>query len=341
MKKKLFFVLLSALLLASCGDGDVLGVKETSIYSTGKVLDVLVVANHDAFSKPTTELIDSIFTQPPRFFVNSEQRFNLLRLPLDKLQGNRVFQSYRSIVVCNVAKGNSNNVSLERNKWVRPQVCVMVSASCEDSLRALLRRYEPQIVNAFYDVEHQRFIELYSGSARNSTIIGNVKKKYGFSIAVANTFRWLKEQDDFVWIQEKLVEPNDKIVLSNLLIHTVSYEGQSQFQREQLLDRLDNILRRYVPDATGGYPGIERDSTLCELLTTQVDYPGAKYCIHTQGWWGLRGTDNRMGGPVVAYSILSPDEKTIVDVIGFVYAPKHNKRDFLLKLESMCYSIRW
>ena len=343
MKKTLFFVLMAAVMFASCGEGDILGVKKTKFYSTGKVLDVLVVANHDALSKPTRDLLDSVFKQPQRCFPPQmiEPRFNMVTLPSNKLEGNRVFQSYRSIVKCDIAKDNPNKVFLERDKWVAPQVYVQISASCEDSLRALLRRFEPQMVNAFYDVERHRFIELYSGSAGNGSVTKKVKEKYGFSVVVGNTFHWLKEKDDFVWIQEKLTEANDKVVLSNLLIQTTPYVSQDQFKRDQLLDRLDTMLCRYVPDGTGGYPGIERDTTLCKLLTTSVKYPDSEYCIHTRGWWGLVNTDNMMGGPFVAYSILSPDGKTIVDVMGFVYGPKHRKRDFLMKLESMCYSVKW
>lgn len=334
MKKTVFFVL-SVLLFVSCE------IKESKIYSTGKVLDVLVVANHDALSKATNDLIDSILSQPPACFAQNEPRFNKVDLPLDKLEGNKVFQSYRSIVKCDIGKDNPDKVFIERDKWVRPQVYIHISASCEDSLRALLRRYEAQMVKVFYDVERQRFVELYSGSAGNKTIAEKVKKKYGFSIAVGSTFHWLKEQDDFVWIQERLVEKDDKTVLSNLLIQTTPYVSQDQFQKERLLDRLDTMLCRYVPVEPSGYPGIERDTNLIDVQTSYVDYPGAKYCIYTRGWWGLKGTDFMMGGPIVAYSILSPDGKTIVDVVGFIYARNHKKRDFLMKLESMCYSVRW
>lgn len=48
-----------------------------------------------------------------------------------------------------------------------------------------------------------------------------------------------------------------------------------------------------------------------------------------------------MGGPFVVYSVLSPDGQTVVDVMGLLYAPKHGKRDFLLKLEAMGSSVKW
>ncbi len=336
MKRNVVLILSAMFLFASCE------IKSVEKNSTGKVLDVLVAADHGTLNPSTIDLIDSIFSQPQRCLPQMEPRFNMVKVPSKTLSNDKLFQAYRCIVKCNVDKNNTNKVFIDHDKWVKPQVYVLVSASCEDSLQSLLRKFEPQIVNAFYDTEHQRFINLYSGGGGNSSIVSKIKEKYGFSMAVGSNFRLLKDKDDFVWIQEKLVEQGDKMVLSNLVIQTVPYESQAQFEQKQILDRMDTMLCRYVEGPTSGsYMGIERDTTLCEVLTSYVDYPDAKYCIQTRGLWGLRATDARMGGPFVAYSILSPDGTTIVDVMGFVYAPKHEKRDFLLKVESMGSSIRW
>lgn len=336
MKKNVILVLSVVLTLASCTT------VEFKKNSTGKVLDVLIAANHGSLSQATNDLIDSVFGQPQRCLPQAEPRFNMVKIPLKKLSEDKLFQAFRSIVKCDLNKDNPNKAYIDHNKWVSPQVYVVISASCEDSLRALLRRFEPQIVKAIYDTEHLRYINLFSGSGSNSSIVKKIKEKYGFTASVGSNFRWMKEKDDFVWIQEKLIERPDKVVLSNLCIHTVPYTNQNQFQKDNLLDRLDTILCRYIEGPTpGSYAGIERDTTLCEVLTSVVDYPGSKYCIQTRALWGLRNTDARMGGPLVAYSILSPDGKTIVDMVGFVYAPKLEKRDYLLKLESMASSVRW
>ena len=334
--KNVIFVLAAMLLLASCE------VKRTEKNSTGKVLDVLVAANHGSLSEPTRTLIDSIFSQPQRCLPQVEPRFNLVKIPSDKLANDNLFQAYRCIVKCDLGKNNSNKVFIDHDKWAKPQVYVLVSASCEDSLCALLRKYEPQIVNAIYETEHQRFIALYSGSGGSGAVMDKVKDKFGFSISVGRNYRLLKEQDNFIWAQEKLVEQGEKMVLSNLLIQTTPYVSQEQFGQKQLLDRLDTMLLRYVPGGTpGSYAGIERDTTLCDVLTLYADYPGAKYAVQTRGLWGLRESNNRMGGPFVVYSVLSPDGQTVVDVMGLLYAPKHGKRDFLLKLEALGSSVKW
>lgn len=78
-----------------------------------------------------------------------------------------------------------------------------------------------------------------------------------------------------------------------------------------------------------------------EMESMKVDYPGSDYCIQTHGLWRLMETTDRMGGPFVSYSMLSPDGKDIVDVIGFVYAPRFEKRDYLMQVEGICNSLKW
>lgn len=338
--KKLILALTVLLLVASCDT------KKYSMNSTGRVLDVLVVGNHNDFSQPTTALIDSIFEQPQRCLPQPEPRFNMVKVLPPNFTGEKLMQSYRSIVKCDIATENPDKVFIDHDKWVKPQVYILLSASCEDSLRALLRRFEPQIVEAIYATEHLRYINLFSGSGSNKAVIKHIKDKYGFTMSIGAAYRWLNDpKDDCVWVQEKLIEKvdrGDKMVLSNVLVQATPYESASQFQRENLLNRLDTLMCHYVPGPTeGSYMGIQRDTTLCDLLTSKANYTGSEYCIHTRGHWGLKNTAQRMGGPFVAYSILSPDGTTIVDVVGFVYAPKHEKRDFLLKVESICSSVRW
>ena len=38
---------------------------------------------------------------------------------------------------------------------------------------------------------------------------------------------------------------------------------------------------------------------------------------------------------------LSPDGTQVVDVTGFVYCPRFDKRDYLMQVEGICNSIKW
>ena len=66
---------------------------------------------------------------------------------------------------------------------------------------------------------------------------------------------------------------------------------------------------------------------------------GAQYVIETRGLWRLFG--DFMGGPFVCYSIVSPDGKEVVDLLGYVYCPRFDKRDYMMQVDGICRSIKW
>ena len=76
-----------------------------------------------------------------------------------------------------------------------------------------------------------------------------------------------------------------------------------------------------------------------EILTKVVDIESAKYAVESRGLWRLFG--DFMGGPFVSYTLLSPDGTQLVDITGFVYCPRFDKRDYLMQVDGICRSIKW
>ena len=115
------------------------------------------------------------------------------------------------------------------------------------------------------------------------------------------------------------------------------YQSEEQFLPEKIDNRLDTMMRRHVPGpAEGSYMGTERRMEITHEL---YDYKGSKYCIETRGLWRLFG--DFMGGPFVTYTLLSPDGKQVVEVTGFVYCPRFDKRDYLMQVDGICNSVKW
>ncbi len=329
--KKLFFVLSAVLLFASCNTKQSKALTEKS--SSGKTLEVLLAANQGTYSPATKQLIDSIFRQPQYGLPQAEARFDVTPIAVSKLNSTAMFQKYRNIVVCDVSSKGKDKVYIERDKWAAPQTVVYISARNEESLRDLLRRYEPNMVKSIYDSEHRRMIKAFDAH-KNYDLVQRVKSLFGFEMTFSEEFSWGKGSDGFAWVRKET-----KDFSLDVLIYVTPYRNQGQFEDERLYNRLDTMMRRYVPGPSeGSYMGTERRVA---PISRKVDYPGTQYCIETRGLWGLHNTRDRMGGPFVSYSMLSPDGKDIIDVVGFVYAPRFNKRDYLMQVEGICNSVRW
>ena len=80
------------------------------------------------------------------------------------------------------------------------------------------------------------------------------------------------------------------------------------------------------------------------LLPVALIRDPCPYCVETRGCWRTEG--DFMGGPFVNYVVLSPDNKQVVMLTGYIYYPSGriktlSKRDLLMQAEGICHSLRF
>ena len=319
----------AVLLLTACHSRQNEAIMKKS--SSGKTCEVLLAADRNVYYGDTKALIDSILREPQPGLPQPEPRFDVVNIPVSSLHNTQMFQMHRNIVLCDVNPENPDKVYIGHDKWATPQTMVDIAASSDSALCSLLRRYAESIKREIYRDEHQRIINAFYNN-RNVELMQRVKDKFGFEMTFSEEFRWAKEDGDFAWIRKET-----KDFSLGVLIHTMPYRDEQQFAPEKIDNRLDTLMRRQVPGpAEGSYMGTERR---VEIEHNKVDYEGSTYCIETRGLWRVFG--DFMGGPFVTYTVLSPDGTQIVEVTGFVYCPRFDKRDYLMQVEGICNSIRW
>ena len=325
-------MLAAVLLLSSCHSRQNEAIVKKS--SSGKTCEVLLAADKSTYSGDTKELIDSIFREIQPGLPQPEPRFDLVNIPVSSLHNTQMFQMHRNIILCDVNPENPDKVYIGHDKWASPQTMVDIAASSDSALHSLLRLYEKKIKTEIYNDEHQRIINAFY-KVRNVEIMKRLKDKFGFEMTFSEDFRLAQtatEDPDFAWIHKET-----KDFSLGVLIHTMPYKNENQFAVDKIDNRLDTVMKRNVPGPTeGSYMGTERRM---EIMHNKVDYKGSSYCIETRGLWRLYG--DFMGGPFVNYTVLSPDRTQIVEVTGYVYCPRFNKRDYLMQVEGICNSIRW
>ena len=332
MKRTLIIMSAAVLLLTACHSRQNEAILKRS--SSGKTCEVLLAADKSTYRGETQELIDSILREPQPGLPQPQPRFDVVNIPVSSLHNTQMFQMHRNIILCDVNPENPDKVYISHDKWATPQTMVDIAASSDSALRDLLRRYEAVIKKNIYQDEHQRMINAFYND-RNVELMMQLKEKFGFEITCSQDYRLAKtelEDPNFAWIHKET-----KDFTLGVLIQTMPYRDESQFAPEKIENRLDTIMKRQVPGpAKGSYMGTERRE---EILHTPYEYTGSSYCVETRGMWRVYG--DFMGGPFVTYTLLSPDSKQIVEVTGFVYCPRFDKRDYLMQVEGICNSIRW
>ena len=327
--KNVTIMLAAALLLTACHSRQNEAIVKKS--SSGKTCEMLLAADKGVYNGDNKTIIDSIFRESQPGLPQGEPRFDVVNIPVSSLHNTQMFQMHRNILLCDVAPDNPNKVYISHDKWASPQVMVDIAANSDSALQSMLRLYAGKIKDEIYKAEHQRIINAFY-NVRNVELMQRVKEKFGFVMTFSDEFRWASEDADFAWIRKET-----KDFSLGVLIHVMPYQSEQQFLPEKIDNRLDTVMRRQVPGpAEGSYMGTERRM---DLDHRKVDYPGSSYCIETRGMWRLFG--DFMGGPFVNYTVLSPDGSQVVDVTGFVYCPRFDKRDYLMQVEGICNSIKW
>lgn len=336
--KKFFFLAMTAVLFCSCTTKEAKVPEKKG--SSGKTLELLVVADRNVYYGSTKALVDSIFTCPQVGLPQPESRFDIVNIPLSSYESSEMFRNHRNILLMDVKPGNPDKVYLHVDEYAAPQVVVDFAARSNESLNDLLRQYEPQILEQLYKAEHRRVIKAFAGMP-NFEVNDAIQQQFGFGLTFSKEFSMAKQEPGFAWVRK---EAKDFGI--GVLVDVFPYRDTSVFQEKNILDRMDTVMARHVPsNAPGSYMGLERrrdeaGNYLAPIVSKRVPFEGSDYCVETRGCW--RSFGDWMGGPFVSYTLLSPDKKQVIVLTGYVYCPRNKpwtKRDLLMQVESICHSL--
>ncbi|MCQ2298003.1 MAG: DUF4837 family protein [Bacteroidales bacterium] len=327
--RKILLPLMCLLVLASCSHNDVLKKKGSS----GKTLEVLLVADAKIYKEgsSTRQIVDSLFRSPQKGLPQPESKFDIVNIPVSSFSNTEMFHMCRNIVVCNIKSDNPNEVYFNTDRWASPQVVFELAAKDQHSLDSMLLRHYPTIEKQIYRAEHKRVINAFRGM-RSVSIMEEVKDQYGFELVVSDEFELAKlsnPQPELAWIRK---EAKDFGI--GVLLKVAPYTDKDMFREDVIIGNIDSIMSHVEGPADSSYMAIERRVS---LYSSNCDFEQSAYAMETRGCWRLFG--DFMGGPFVAYTILSPDNKQVITMIAYAYCPRFGKRDYLMQVESICHSI--
>lgn len=336
MKNRLFLgamALLVTLFMLSCHrDGEGLSTATPQKKgSSGKTLEMLVVANRDVYCGDTKALIDSLFGGPQYGLNQTEPIFSLVNIPVSSFENTEMFHVHRNVLKCDISPDNPNKVYKQIDVWSAPQVVFEFAVKDRATLDSFLVKYAPLVLDEMYAAEYRRIEKVYK-STEGVEINQYVKKHFNFDLMFSQEFMIAKSDPDFLWVRK---ETKDFGI--GVLVKVLPYSNKNQFSEEEILRTLDTTMKQNVPGSVeGSYMGTERRLD-CQTRTLKMD---GQYAVETRGLWRLFGPDF-MGGPYVNYTILDPNGDQIVMLTAYVYCPRKEKRDLLMQVDGICHSIKF
>lgn len=329
----LAMALCAIVLMAGCGSAPLSGKPGSS----GKTLELMVVATNTVYNGVAHHALDTLFKTPQDGLNQPEPRFDVVQIAPSSFEDNTMFQAHRNILKLEVDPMGVNKIYLEKDKWSTPQVVIRVTATDARALDSMLLSHGERLLKEFYAQEYRRMEKVFAKTP-DVKIMETIKQKYGFSLVVPDeyTMATMKENNEFTWILKRTKDMD-----LNVYLYSQPYKDEKYREESTILDNLDTMMRRFVPGPSeGSYPGVERR----DFFYTRDVTIGDIKAVETRGLW--RTYNDFMSGPFVCYTLLSPDGKSVITLMGSVYFPSYryiniNKRDLLMQVDGICRSIKF
>ncbi len=246
---------------------------------------------------------------------------------------NDMFKKHKNIIEVEINPNLTKAVAeTAEDLWAAPQRYIKISAPDMTSWVELFDKHKEVYQQWFDKVERERILNVFRPT-KDEAIGKALADKFGFTMTVPQGFYVAKSEPNFMWIRKEQERSSADIV-----VYQTPYKDTLQFETQSLVAMRDMMEGQYIPGPSeGSYMGTETEF-VPPLVTTASQFP-AGYAKEMRGMW--RVVNNFMGGPFVSYTFADSRTGQLVTVEGFYYEPNQKKRNALLQLESILYSLQF
>ena len=350
------FVLLTLFLIFTGCASEVREKFEATKYAFGRANRLCVVADKDVWESNIGDTIRYYFgsaypilPQPEPFFdityftpkeleadpYRKELRSYLLIGDLtdeNSPSGRMISKDIGSEKTRKAIEQNDYNITVGRDKWAQGQLLIYLFAQNRDQLVDVIKRNFPAITKRLNKGNADQYeASIYFGG-ENIALKEKAEAKFGIEIRVPSDYFLAIENEETMWLRKE----TDR-VSSNIMIHKLKYEDQSQLTKEGIKAIRDELGKKYVSTEIDGTYMQINDVDL-PMLTQAITING-NYTIEARGIWEI--VNDFMGGPFVGYLIHNAATNELLYVDCFVHAPGKKKRDHVQYLEYIVSTLKF
>jgi len=294
---------------------------------TGKPGEVLIVVDQYVWESEIGQFLNSLLTQPFEAIPQEEPIYDPIRISSSGF--NNIFKSHRNIILTKISSRNKKpRIIVQRDIWAKPQLVINIIGPNDSTTVEYLEENQDKLVSLLNQSEINRTIENYKKNQAKG-ITEQLKMKHNLSISVPMGYELAVDSPGFIWLSHELSDLTQAV-----LIYYYDYEDPNTFTPEYLVKKRNEITRKYVPGPVEG-----------SYMITESIYPADhkeynrddRYYIELRGLWKLEKAF--MGGPYVSITTLDEKRNRIVTADGFVYAPSHDKRNYVREIEAIIHTL--
>lgn len=332
--KKSLEIILFLSLLNSCGPTTPFLPK-----SGGKEGELLIVIDQKHWNSPIGDTLKSYFEQDFKALPQSEPLFKLYRVFPQNFV--RVFKTTNNILMINIdpaRTGQEPTLEIAYDSWAKSQIVLRLNCSSELEFYNSFREKKDRIYQLIHDKDIERIQSKFK-ITESSYVTEELKKNQSVYLTVPEGFYPNVIDSNFIYFTheaEKNVDGLPHQITRGLWIYSFPYTDSETFTINYAKQLRDSITSKYIlGSADSSFMIIEElypvDSNALTL--------NEQYALEMRGLWKMK--NYFMGGPFINYTTYDKAKNRIVMIDGFVFAPRFNKREYMLQMEGIIRSIKY
>ena len=297
--------------------------------SIGKINKVMVVTKISDWTGDVGKEIRNSFGE---LMVGLPQPESILSVSQVAPKGfSSMMKGSRNVLV--ISEGETENFSVKKNVYAKPQTIVYVQAKDDKGIIAILQKRKMEIRKIFLDADIK-----FTQSIFEETKVDESKYKtlqnLGVSLTIPNKFNQVEDTGDFLWLRNHLLSGIAKTGSNNILMYSVPLGDETQVS-DSIIAVRNRIGKKYIPGSKEGMYMITEKAYTPFTFDAEID---GRKAYETRGKWEVK--NDFMAGPFLNYTIIDKKNNRLLIFEGFTYAPSINKRAFLFELEAIAKSMK-
>ena len=304
--------------------------------------EVLVVCSDGVWSRAVGDSLKSILTKPyavlPQMHTETyEPMFDVVHK--NRQSFNKFWKPHRNIIDVEIADRvdtQDATVVFYKEKYSNGQIYIVAKGRTELEVAEAISKRSAEMLSLFHDVEVKRTTYVTRASV-DEVIKREIGEVWGMDILVPKGSYAVRIDTAFTWIDRQLTRfkgSDNHDVQEAFFIHCEPYQGERQFSLNHLLDRRDELTKKYVSGPTeGSYMQVER-----RLIPSyeEILFQGG-FAAEIRGLWRME--NDFMGGPFYSLTFYDEPNQRLVTVEGYAYAPYFDKRQYMREVEGIVKSV--
>ncbi len=323
-----FIFFLSLLTLTSCDDG--IGNKPNS---SGKTAEMIVVTSNQAkWEGSVGDTVRNFFNHDFEVLPQPEPLFELTHIPLATFDETPMFQSLHNILIIDIDSTlTKSRLDVRKDEWAYPQTVIQISSPNEAEFYSYFETSKTTILGLLMKSERERLINTFS-KFKDVEVIEDLKNQLKLTMELPGGFYIAKKTADFMWIRKETPK-----ISQGIMIYMYDFIDTVAFDVSRIVAFRNSMTEEYIPGPSeGSFMTVSQD--YLPVISKKIDFNGL-FAVETRGLWKLE--NDFMGGPFISYTLVDEKRNKVVTIDGYVYAPNAPKRDLMIQMEALIYSLEF